>query len=111
MLGDGRVTHLPGGIEEYLDRLPTGTPPVPAQGRPVTLSDAAEQRNARKALARLERRLDTLHSRVTALNEAMAGAGPDTDRLVELDAQLRAVRTERDEVEQEWLEAAERAGA
>jgi ATP-binding cassette subfamily F protein uup len=111
LLGDGRVTHLPGGIDEYLDRLPATITPAPVQTRSATVSDAAEQRNARKALARLERRLDTLHSRVTALNEAMADAGADTDRLVELDAQLKAVRAEQDEIEQEWLAAAERADA
>jgi ATP-binding cassette subfamily F protein uup len=111
LLGDGRITDLPGGIDEYLRRLAESTAPAPARQAPVTApSDAAEQRTARKALARLERRLETLHKRVAELNERMADAGADADRLVELDAQLRAVRAEQDEVEEEWLAAAERAG-
>jgi ATP-binding cassette subfamily F protein uup len=84
---------------------------VPTQQAPVAApSDAAEQRTARKTLARLERRLETLHRRVAELNGRMADAGADADRLVELDAQLKTVLAEQDEVEEEWLAAAERAG-
>ena len=66
---------------------------------------------ARKNLARLERRLETLHARVAKLNEAMADAGADADRLTELDAQLRAVLVEQEAAEEEWLAAAERIDA
>jgi ATP-binding cassette subfamily F protein uup len=111
LLGDGEITDLPGGIDEYLRRLSASTAAVPTQQAPVAApSDAAEQRTARKTLARLERRLETLHKRVAELNGRMADAGADADRLVELDAQLKTVRAEQDEVEEEWLAAAERAG-
>jgi ATP-binding cassette subfamily F protein uup len=111
LLGDGRITHLPGGIDEYLRRLAQSVP-APAAATPVSApSNAAEQRNARKTLARLERRLDTLHGRVAELNQAMADVGADADRLTELDAQLRAVRAEQDEIEEQWLAAAEKADA
>jgi ATP-binding cassette subfamily F protein uup len=113
LLGDGRITHLPGGIDEYLRRLSAAQPaPVAAAAAAAAPpSSAAEQRTARKTLARLERRLETLSGRVAQLNEAMADAGADADRLTELDAQLRAVRAEQDEVEEQWLAAAEEAGA
>ncbi|HEX3588927.1 MAG TPA: ABC-F family ATP-binding cassette domain-containing protein [Pseudonocardiaceae bacterium] len=111
LLGEGRVTHLPGGIDEYLRRLPENTrapaPQAPADDQP---SSAAEQRTARKTLARLERRLASLEARITQLNEAMADAGADADRLTELDSQLRAVRDEQSIAEEEWLAAAEQAG-
>jgi ATP-binding cassette subfamily F protein uup len=110
LLGDGRITNLPGGIDEYLRRLADSTvapPPAPT----AAPSDAAELRTARKNLARLERRLETLHARVAKLNEAMADAGADADRLTELDAQLRAVLAEQEEAEEEWLAAAERIDA
>ncbi|HEX4703447.1 MAG TPA: ABC-F family ATP-binding cassette domain-containing protein [Pseudonocardiaceae bacterium] len=106
LLGDGRITHLVGGIEEYLRRL-AATQAIAAPTPTTVVSDAAEQRNARKALARLERRLETLNTRITQLNEAMADAGADADRLTELDAQLRTVRAEQDDVEEQWLAAAE----
>ncbi|HEX5406325.1 MAG TPA: ABC-F family ATP-binding cassette domain-containing protein [Pseudonocardiaceae bacterium] len=110
LLGDGRITNLPGGIDEYLRRLPTAVP-APTPTAATTPSDAAELRTARKNLARLERRLETLHTRVAKLNEAMADAGADADRLTELDAQLRAVLVEQEAAEEEWLAAAERIDA
>ena len=110
LFGDGRITHLPGGIDEYLRRLPESAP-VPVAAPVGVPSNAAEQRTARKTLARLERQLETLHGRVAELNEAMADVGADATRLTELDAQLRAVRAEQDEVEEQWLAAAEKADA
>jgi ATP-binding cassette subfamily F protein uup len=111
LLGDGRITHLPGGIDEYLERLgklsASAGGPAPAQA--TAPSNAAEQRNARKALARLERRMDVLTKRAAELHEAMARAGADADMLTSLDAQLRTVQDEKDEIEQQWLEAAEMA--
>ena len=65
LLGDGRITHLPGGIDEYLARRAaagravnglSAAPAAPA-ARPGP-SSAAEQRAARKEAARLERRMD-----------------------------------------------------
>jgi ATP-binding cassette subfamily F protein uup len=110
LLGDGRITNLPGGIDEYLRRLP-GNAPTAAPAPATAPSDAAELRTARKNLARLERRLETLHARVAKLNEAMADAGADAGRLTELDGQLRAVLVEQEEAEEEWLVAAERIDA
>jgi ATP-binding cassette subfamily F protein uup len=106
LLGDGRITHLVGGIDEYLRRLAETQPAMVAAAPPVA-SAAAEKRNAKKALARLERRMETLGTRIKTLNEEMAAAGADADRLTELDAQLRTVRAEHDELEEEWLTVAD----
>ncbi|RZS40810.1 ATP-binding cassette subfamily F protein uup [Herbihabitans rhizosphaerae] len=110
LFGDGRVTDLPGGIEQYLRRraeqLATPAPKPAVQSAP---SSAAERRVAQKELARLERRLDTLTTREAKLNDALADAGGDTDRLMELDAELRKVITDKDEVEKRWLEVADTA--
>ena len=69
----------------------------------------AEQRAARKEAARLERRLETLAAREKALHEQMVEAATDPERLLALDAELRAVVVEREGVELEWLAAAEAA--
>jgi ATP-binding cassette subfamily F protein uup len=108
LLGDGRVTHLPGGIDEYLTELGAVTAPPPAP-KVATASTATQQRAAQKNLARLERRLAKLSSRVTELTDAMADAGADADRLTELDTRLRAVQAEQSEAEDEWLTTAESA--
>ena len=51
--------------------------------------------------------LDRLAERQATLRQALLDAGGDVDRLVELDARLRAVVAEKDELELEWLSAAE----
>src|SRR5262249_9804440 len=64
LYGDGRLTHLPGGVDEYLDHVAqTGSPvrpPEPAARTPVSPSTAADTRAARKELARLERQVTRL---------------------------------------------------
>jgi ATP-binding cassette subfamily F protein uup len=142
LLGDGKVTHLPGGIEEYLARrghgaerrsgvaacawgsrwwgaggraLRRGAPArganardaAPAGGGPAR--SGAEQRAARKEAARLERRLETLTAREKALHDQMVEAATEPERLLALDAELRGVIAEREDVELEWLAAAEAA--
>ncbi|MFI6075276.1 ABC-F family ATP-binding cassette domain-containing protein [Actinoplanes sp. NPDC051343] len=112
MFGDGRLVHLPGGVDEYLARVGTGAPDaVPAkqaQAAPAATGlSAAEARQARKDLVRLERQLGKLEERVFKINEKLADHGSDYEKIVELEAQLKAVQEERGRVEQEWLELAE----
>jgi ABC transport system ATP-binding/permease protein len=112
LLGDGSVTHLPGGIEEYLDRRDATAAPAPpprTAAASAARSNAAEQRAARKELARLERRLDALTEQEESLHRALAAAATDAERLLTLDAELRAVLTEKTTVEQRWLEVADAA--
>jgi ATP-binding cassette subfamily F protein uup len=109
MFGDGRITDLPGGIEEYLQRLDKpALAPQPKTAAPA--SDGAAQRRARKDLARIERRLDTLSRRETELNDAMGQAGGDAEELRLLDAELTSVAAERGELEEQWLSTAELVG-
>jgi ATP-binding cassette subfamily F protein uup len=67
-------------------------------------------RAARKEAARLERALEKLGEREEQLHEAMAAAATDHVRLRELQGELAAVAGEREQLETEWLEAAESAG-
>ncbi len=113
---------LPGGIGEYLTRRAAmgrvgrrGAPtaPVPA-GAPVAQAagpkaSAAEQRAARKDAQRLERRMGQLTAQEEKLHAKLAEAATEPGRLMELDRELKAVVAERESVELEWLEAAERA--
>jgi len=121
LFGDGRITHLPGGIEEYLARRSAPRTPVPATASGATAGgtvaptagaparSAAERRDAQKDLRRLERRLEALTTREGELHAALAEAATDGPRLLELDAELRALVAERARVEEEWLLAAELA--
>ncbi|GAA1599678.1 ABC-F family ATP-binding cassette domain-containing protein [Actinoplanes couchii] len=113
MFGDSRMVHLPGGIDEYLDRVATpGSPAVPAKG----LSSAApaasglssgELRQAKKDLAKLERQMSKLTEKQAKINESLAVHGSDYGKLVELEAQLKAVQQEISDTEEAWLLLAE----
>jgi len=113
MFGDGRLVHLPGGVDEYLTRAATRlTAGVPeTQSASATPSatglSAGEVRQARKDLARLERQLAKLEERILKINEALAEHGSDYSKIVELEAQLKAVQEERGQVEEAWLELAD----
>ncbi|MFI5932780.1 ABC-F family ATP-binding cassette domain-containing protein [Actinoplanes sp. NPDC051494] len=120
MFGDGRMVHLPGGIDEYLSKAAsifggaqvstTGTQNAPAGSKPSSALSAADLRTAKKDLTRLERQLVKLDDRVVKINEKLAANGSDYGRIVELDAELKAVQEERGQVEEAWLELAEQVG-
>jgi ABC transport system ATP-binding/permease protein len=119
LLGDGHLSALPGGVEEYLERRKAGTAglPVPravaAMAAPTRaaasapVSAAAEARAARKDLARLERQIDRLTQRQERLHAELAENASDYAVVAELDGELRAVRHELDEAETAWLELSE----
>ncbi|MEU5691667.1 ABC-F family ATP-binding cassette domain-containing protein [Actinosynnema sp. NPDC020468] len=109
LLGDGGLTDLPGGIEEYLRRRDAArdVPAPTSTGSGKQPSSAADQRAARKELSRLERRLETLKKKETQLHSALAEAATDPERLIALDQELKAVLAEAEDVESQWLEAAE----
>jgi ATP-binding cassette subfamily F protein uup len=113
LTGDGGIRHLPGGIDQYVrsrrDAAPSATPaPAPV---PSTLGSGGAARVARKELQRLERAIDRLGEREAELHEAMAASATDHTRLGELQSELEARIAEREDVEAQWLEAAERLEA
>ncbi|MFI5833875.1 ABC-F family ATP-binding cassette domain-containing protein [Micromonospora sp. NPDC051300] len=113
MFGDGRLVHLPGGIDEYLARAAAAGGPAPADLTPGTAvpardgMSAAEVRTAKKELNRLERQIAKLEQKEAALHEQLAANATDYARVAELDAQLKEVRAERDRTEETWLALAE----
>jgi ATP-binding cassette subfamily F protein uup len=125
LLGDGRLSYLPGGVDEYLEhrraaaagpagdgRAGSGRPDRPAAAasagpRP---GSAATQRAARKEMQRLERQLERLTTREAELTAELAENASDYVALTELGAQLRGVQEERGRLEDEWLAAAEESG-
>src|SRR4051812_39829595 len=115
LMGDGSLAALPGGVEEYLQRravgeaaLPSAAPAAPAPAAAAAPArSAAEVRTARKEAARLERRLERLTAEEERLHGELAAAATDHARVLELDERLRAVLAEKEQVETDWLEAAE----
>jgi ABC transport system ATP-binding/permease protein len=114
LMGDGSVAALPGGVEEYLARRSAGEAQLRGaapQGvaRAATQRSAGDVRAARKEAARLERRLEKLSAEEERLHGALAAAATDYARAAELDSELKAVLAEKDQVETDWLAAAELA--
>ncbi len=83
---------------------PPGAAAVPPAPSP------AEVRAARKEVARIERRLARLAAEESTLHDELAAHATEHEKVLVLDAQLRALAAERDELEAAWLEAAETAG-
>jgi len=115
---DGRISLLPGGVDEYLERRRrlTSEPAPPRTGTAAPSGNApaerprsgsAEERTARKTIARVERRLEQVAARETELNDELLAHASDHERLSALSGQLGALAAEREALEAEWLEAAE----
>lgn len=119
LLGDRALRMLPRGIDEYLERrqrmeeqaTPSAAPAPRSSGAPaaVPVVSAQEARAAKKELQKVERQLDKLSTRETALHKQIAENATDFEKVAKLDAELRELVTERDELEMRWLELAEDA--
>jgi ABC-type multidrug transport system ATPase subunit len=107
LMGDGRLRHLVGGVEEYLASLPAPEAAAPPERAERDRPSAGEARAARKELARLERTVAKLEQREAALHDEMARHATDYARIAELDAQLKTAQAERAEAEEAWLALAE----
>ena len=121
LLGDGQISMLPRGVDEYLERRAAGLDSVAsrtltggsnasggtASGSAKVKSGSAEERDARKAVSRIEKQIARIDKQEKALNDEMAASLTDFDRLAELGKQLSAVQDEKESLEHEWLEASE----
>ena len=147
LLGDGQVSMLPRGVDEYLERRAAsassaslgagggGTsqlsassgrdlpPPPPGGGgtsqpsgdepgdlpppSPKARAGSAEDRAARKVLARVEKQLERIAVREAELHAEMEANLTDYDLLARVGGQLGELAAEKDELEMEWLEASE----
>ncbi|WP_067892717.1 ABC-F family ATP-binding cassette domain-containing protein [Nocardia vaccinii] len=121
LFGDGKLTNLPGGIEEYLRRraaLAAVGRPAPGQSgstggssnSPAPATDSAAYRAARKEFGRLERALEKLTEREQRLHGALAEAATDPEKLVTLGVELKQVQADKESTEERWLELADEVG-
>lgn len=114
---DGRLRHVPGGVDEYLRlqaRAVQGSSPAPASvptGSPASRLSGAQVRAAEKELGATERKLAQSAELVAAIHRRMAthdqsdyrGLGQLHEELLEAEAASTAL-------EQRWLELAELVG-
>ena len=112
LLGDGKLSFLGGGVDEYLDRIRAARrAPSPRSQAAEAPADgarpsAAEERTARKELQRLERQLDRLTAREAELTAELAAHATDYEKLTSLGADLKATQAEKSDLEERWLTVA-----
>ncbi|MEU3560736.1 ABC-F family ATP-binding cassette domain-containing protein [Kitasatospora sp. NPDC006786] len=135
LLGDRKMRMLPNGVDEYLERRARMAAAAPAaapagsgagsggaagaasagagaaggpgaEGGAPALS-GGDLRAAKKEMQKLERQIAKLDQKESKLHSQLAEHAADFSKVAELDAQLRAVREEKEELEMGWLELAE----
>jgi ABC transport system ATP-binding/permease protein len=102
--GDGSLRHLPGGVEDYLALRQR------AVGADTTVTSAprsVDSRSARREIKTIERRIARIDGEERRLHDELAAHPTDHERILALDAELRAVTAERDALETQWLELSE----
>ncbi|MFB6714970.1 MULTISPECIES: ABC-F family ATP-binding cassette domain-containing protein [unclassified Streptomyces] len=118
LLGDRALRMLPRGIDEYLERrqrmeeaaTPSAAPAAAKEKTaPTTAVSPQAARAAKKELQKVERQLDKISTRETTLHAQIAEHATDFEKVAKLDAELRELVAERDELEMRWLELAEEA--
>ncbi|WP_314174636.1 ABC-F family ATP-binding cassette domain-containing protein [Streptomyces winkii] len=126
LLGDGALRMLPRGIDEYLERrarqresapgsanapdAPRTSAPSPAPagpGQETSRKPAAIARAGQKEMQRIERQLDRIEDKQSELHQALADHATDFERVANLDAELRELDSQREDLESRWLELAE----
>jgi len=128
LLGDGAVRDLPGGVEQYLvlrhaarasarASAAAGAPagsrvsaPSGGGGGAVRQQSAAELREAKKDLNRIDRQLAKLSTQEQRIHAQMAAKAADHTAILALNDTLRAIVEDREVLEREWLSVAEIIG-
>jgi len=124
---DGRIRHVPGGVDEYLRLLDarrdaraaaTAAKPAKSESAPAivasgqdearTLSNI-EERSLKKELASTERKLDTLGKKADAVRIEMRTTDPsDYIALGDVQGRLHEIERQISDLEDVWVELSER---
>lgn len=123
----GKLTHVPGGVDEYLSLIGNRhgdgnvsgkgpAPKAPVTAAPTTSSpqaqasglSSAEEWRLKKQVASIERKMETQRGRIEELERAMGEVDPtDYVALENAQADVDAAKQALDELEAEWLELEE----
>ena len=116
LFGDGELTNLPGGIQQYLDTRAAqarsaGTLDL-GEGKPEVVEkqlSSQEERELRKKMNALERKIAKEDERAAALEADIAELSEtgDFDAIGTKTKELTAVKDAREALELEWLELGE----
>ena len=104
LLGDKELRDLPRGVDQYLEqRAESLQKPVEAT-KGKSQSSAAEQRQLKKDLVRVERQIQKAKEKIAELESEQEKAAFDPTGLIRISAELETQRAEINSREEEWLE-------
>jgi ATP-binding cassette subfamily F protein uup len=104
LLGDEKLRDLPRGVDQYLEqRADALSSQSSSTAKPGTGSSAAEQRQLKKDLARIEKQIAKGKERIVNLIAEQEGEVANHQRLVEIANELALAESELNSREEEWL--------
>ena len=104
LLGDGKLTDLPRGIDQYLElRAKQIANSVPKIENAKKVSSAAEERQLKKDLVRIERQMEKLDLEIAELKTIQESVAFDAVKLIEATKNVENAEQKRSELEEEWL--------
>ena len=103
LLGDKKVRDLPRGVDEYLELRTKVLDSIPQLQKEKKSSNAAEQRQLKKDLIRLDRQLEKCASQIKDLEVQQDAAAFDPEKLITIESGLSDLRAEKSKLEEEWL--------
>ena len=130
---NGKIRHLPRGVDEYLElvgrttderggvvasasgkasasKQPSTSAGEQATGAVSKLS-GGEIRALRKSMASAERKMDTLRGKIEGIHQAMTEVDPsDYVKLGDMQKEIKEIEAQIEALEEEWMEAAEALG-
>ena len=103
LLGDKKLLDLPRGVDQYLELREKAISGSSAKKENKSTSSAAEQRQAKKDLARLERQIAKLDEKISNLQAEQESAEFDSERLIEVTNAISEYQVTKALLEDEWL--------
>jgi len=110
LLGDKSLRDLPRGVDQYLEQREAALQKPDSVTKPKSASSAAEQRQLKKDLVRVERQIQKSKEKITELEEAQEAAAFDPAGLLKISEELENQRAELNTREEEWLEITDQLG-
>ena len=110
LLGDKSLRDLPRGVDQYLEQRAASLQQPSSDAKPKNASSAAEQRQLKKDLVRVERQIQKSKEKITELEKDQETAAFDPSELLRIIEELENQRKELNIREEEWLEITDQLG-
>ena len=104
LLGDKKVRDLPRGVDEYLEQRAAAIASTANGVKAKKVSNAAQERQLKKDVTRLERQLEKCDNQISALVTEQESAAYEAERLIAITTEVGNLRAEKVKLEEEWLQ-------